>query len=155
MASKKSTKTPALALETEFRSGSEERVAAQLTAAGIRYAYEDRWVHYKVPERQAKYKPDFPIKDTNILIEVKGYFGGSGRYATAQKAADERHKLVLLKEQHPELEIRLVFDRASTKIYKGSETTYAKWADDHGFKWADKNRVPPEWIAEIRKAQKR
>jgi hypothetical protein len=145
--------TPALMLETEFRSGSEEKVAAQLTAAGVAYAYEDRWVHYKVPERAAKYKPDFPIKDTNILIEVKGRFGGPGRWGT-DRGAEERQKLILLKEQHPELDIRLVFDRSSTKIYKGSKTTYAKWADDHGFKWADKTRVPPEWIAEILKAQK-
>jgi hypothetical protein len=72
-----------------------------------------------------------------IILEAKGRFGdkfGNG--------AKERQKLILLQEQHPELDIRIVFQRASTAIYKGSKTTYAKWADDHGFKWSDKGTVP-------------
>jgi hypothetical protein len=143
---------PALSLEPQYRSGLEEKVAAQLDHAGVDYDYEGQWVHYDVPARRAKYLPDFPIKATNILIEAKGRFGGRYR---GSKGAEERQKLILLKEQHPELEIRIVFERASTPIYKGSKTTYAKWADDHGFMWADKGTVPGAWITEIRKAQTR
>lgn len=143
---------PALTLERSFRSGSEELVAAQLDNAGVDYEYESTWVHYDVPARRAKYLPDFPVKDTNIILEVKGRFGGRYR---GSKGAEERQKLILLKEQHPELDIRIIFDRASMPIYKGSKTTYAKWADDHGFKWADKRTVPAAWLAEIKKAQRK
>lgn len=144
-------------LEASFRSTSERKVASQLDGAGIEYDFEGQIVPYTVPEREAKYKPDFPIRGTNILIEVKGRFGGGNpRFrAPASDGAKERQKLILLKEQHPELDIRIVFDRASTKIYKGSPTSYGKWATDHGFKWSDKGTVPPSWIAEILEQQAR
>jgi len=38
-----------------------------------------------------------------------------------------------------------VFQKANNKIRKGSKTTYGKWADDNGFKWAD-NTIPKEWL---------
>ena len=41
--------------------------------------------------------------------------------------------MILLKEQHPELDIRIVFQDMKKPIYRGSKTTYAKWATDHGF----------------------
>jgi hypothetical protein len=43
-----------------------------------------------------------------------------------------------------------VFQNANAKIYKGSKTTYAKWAEDHDFKWADKGIVPASWIKELK-----
>jgi hypothetical protein len=138
-------------LEAKFRSSLERKVAKQLDGEGIEYDFEGHWVHYTVPARKAKYLPDFPIRKTTIILETKGRFGGTFRGADG---AQERQKLILLKEQHPEYDIRIVFERAANKIYKGSKTTYAKWADDHGFKWSDKGVVPPEWIAEI-KAQQR
>jgi hypothetical protein len=148
---------PALTLETGYRSSSEQKVAEQLDAAAVDYGYENQWVHYLVPERKAKYLPDFPIPGTNILIEVKGRFGG-GNPKFRQPSSDgakERQKMIFLKEQHPELDIRIVFDRAATPIYKGSPTTYGKWATDHGFKWSDKKTVPQAWIDEIKALQKK
>jgi hypothetical protein len=147
---------PALSIEPNFRSGLEKKVAEQLEADGVTYGYESQWIRYIVPEREAKYLPDFSFKDCPIIIEPKGRFGG-GNPKFRQPSSDgakERQKLILLKEQHPELDIRLVFSRASTPIYKGSKTTYAKWADDHGFKWSEKV-VPPEWIKDIKQSQKR
>jgi hypothetical protein len=141
---------PALSLEPEFRSELERKVAAQLTDNGIHYSYEGRWVPYRVPARDAKYKPDFEPRKTNIILEAKGRFGHDKSDADGAK---ERQKLILIKEQHPELDIRIVFQRASTKIRKGSPTTYAKWADDHGFLWSDKGTVPPSWITEIKLQQ--
>jgi len=142
---------PALSLEPAFRSGLERRVAEQLDKADVAFLFEDDWVHYVVPERNAKYLPDFKFEGTNIIIEAKGRFGGAWR--GSDKGAEERQKLILLKEQHPELEIRIVFERASTPIYKGSKTTYAKWADTHGFKWADKGTVPADWIKELQQSK--
>jgi hypothetical protein len=147
---------PALTIEPTFRSGLEKKVAEQLEAGGVSYGHEAQWVRYTVPAREAKYLPDYTINGTNILLEAKGRFGG-GNPRFKQPAGDgakERQKLILLREQHPELDIRLIFQRASTPIYPGSKTTYAKWAEDHGFPWSDKGRVPEDWIAEIKKLQK-
>lgn len=144
------------AVEANFRSSLERKVASQLDGV-VDYGHESQWVHYTVPERRAKYLPDFTINGTNIIIESKGRFGG-GNPKFKQPATDgaaERQKLVLLKEQHPELDIRIVFERASTPIYKTSPTSYGKWSTDHGFRWSDKGVVPPEWIEEMKQAQKR
>jgi hypothetical protein len=158
VAAPKKSKSPiAAAMEPKvaekFRNELEQGVAAQLSAAGIGYDYEGDWVHYTVPARAAKYLPDFRPQGSNIIIESKGHFGG-GHMDLRRRSAEERHKLILLKEQHPELDIRIVFQRAATRIYPGSPTTNGQWATDHGFLWSDKGIVPPAWIIEIQKQQK-
>lgn len=145
---------PALTIEPEFRSGLERDAAAKLTEAGVPFGYESQHIRYIVPQREAKYLPDFSFPGCPIIIEPKGRFGGAipgGRFRVSTKdaAVKERQKFVLLKEQHPELDIRFIFSRASTPIYKGSPTTYGKWATDHGFKWAEKI-IPDAWIKEIK-----
>lgn len=72
-----------------------------------------------------------------MYIETKGRFD-----------TKDRQKWVLLKDQRPDLDIRLVFQRANTKISKTSNTTYAKWAESKGFKWADHGIIPKEWLEE-------
>lgn len=141
---------PALRLEPERRSGLEDRVDAQLKASGVKYGYESVVLNFEVPARIARYTPDFPITDTTIILEAKGRFGhmGSG-------GAKVRQHLILAKQQNPDRDIRIVFQNAKLTIYKGSKTTYAKWADDHGFKWADKGLVPKAWIEEIKLLQGR
>jgi len=54
-----------------------------------------------------------------------------------------RKKMKLVKKFNPKLDIRLIFEKASNKIYKGSKTTYGEWADLHGFKWTD-NTLPED-----------
>lgn len=132
-------------VEENFRSRLELKVAKQLKAAGIEFEYEKRKVPYKVPARDAFYLVDF---DVEMIIETKGRFGhrGSG-------GAKERQKYILIKLQHPALDIRFVFQNAKLTIYKGSKTTYAMWADEHGFPWADKGVVPDKWIKEIKNAR--
>ena len=112
----------------------------QLTAAKVSFDYEGTRVAFTVPERKAKYLPDFRVG--NIVIETKGYFG---------KGAAGRQKLLFVRDSNPHLDIRLIFGRATNKIYAGSTTTYADWADAHSFKWADKGRVPLEWIEDLRR----
>lgn len=154
-------------IEKPFRSGLEKKIAAQLDAAGIKYGYETVKVPYEVPARTAKYVCDFPVDNVNlradgtyegIVIEGKGHFGANnfgGRFSNMKdNSAKERQKFALLHEQHPHLDIRFVFSRASAPIYKGSKTTHGKWATDHGFKWSEKV-VPSEWLEEIRQLQKR
>jgi hypothetical protein len=150
---------PALTIEPEYRSALERGVAEKLTAAGVAYGYESQHIRYSVPAREAKYLPDFSPDDCPIIIEPKGRFGGNyegfrGKRMVGSKdaAVKERQKFILLKEQHPELDIRFIFSRASTPIYPKSPTSYGKWATDHGFKWAEKT-IPDAWIEEIKAYQ--
>ena len=128
-----------------YKSTLEDNIAEQLETAGITVTYEADRIPYQVPARDSVYIPDFKLPG-DIYIEGKGRFGHRGN----QKAStEERHKMILVKQQHPDLDIRLVFDNPKLPIYKGSKTTYAKWADTHGFPWAVK-LIPPEWIKEAK-----
>ena len=127
------------ALANGWRSGLEESLAAFLRSEGISYEYEQNKIHYVVPSRDAKYTPDFYIKTRTgktIIVETKG------RFLTA-----DRQKMILVKQQFPDLDIRMVFSRSAIKISKQSKTTYAMWCEKHGFPYADKV-VPKEWLDE-------
>jgi hypothetical protein len=143
----------ALTLEPAYRSGIEKLVGAQLTKAGVEFDYEGLVIKFTIPAFEAKYNPDFPCRRSPIIIEAKGRFGHRGN-----GGAEVRQRLALVKEQHPELDIRILFDvrgkrsAADLPIYKGSKTTQGKWATDHGFKWAS-GTVPASWIAEIKATQ--
>jgi hypothetical protein len=123
------------AIAAGYRSGLEEKVGAQLESAGIVVQYESFKITYLVPASKHKYTPDYELPN-GIIIETKGRF-----------MASDRKKHVLIKEQHPELDIRFVFSNPKAKLRKGSPTTYADWCDKNGFKWASK-WVPEEWLAE-------
>lgn len=140
-----------LKIEKKYRNDLERKVAKQLKEAGIAFAYEADFIPYTVPAREHKYLPDFRVPG-GIIIESKGHFGYLGR---SDSSAEERKKYALIKEQHPDLDIRFVFSRASAPIYKGSKTTHGKWATDHNFKWADNGRIPPEWIKELQQHKRK
>ena len=118
-----------------YKSGLEQAIALGLEASGVVVSYETETVEYVVPATRHKYTPDFRLPN-GILIEAKGYF-----------TAEDRKKMKLVKEANPFLDIRFVFARASNKLNKKSPTTYAKWADTHGFKWAER-LVPHDWLQE-------
>lgn len=123
-----------------YRSGLERNMARQLRLAGRDFRYEDVKIDYLKPAKKAKYNPDFMLtkKDGSpLFIETKGRF-----------LTTDRQKHLLIRQQRPELDIRIVFQNANAKIGKTSNTTYAKWATDKGFKWADKGIVPKEWLDE-------
>lgn len=130
-----------LLIQARYRNRLEKQIGEQLSDAGVSFEYEPRTVAITIPARKATYLPDFVARNAPIIIESKGYF---------YNGAKDRQKLVLIKEQHPELDIRIVFSDANKKIYKKSPTTYGQWATDHGFKWADKGIVPAEWINEMK-----
>jgi len=115
-----------------FRSGLEEKVAEQLEKASIRYHYETYKIEYQVVESR-KYTPDFLLPN-GIIVETKGRF-----------VASDRKKHLLVKKQHPFLDIRFVFSNSSQKISKTSKTSYADWCNKHGFIFADK-LIPEEWL---------
>lgn len=143
---RKSTTTSkkAVGLKYGFRSGLEERISQELQDTGCCFTYEEEAIHYVKPARNSKYTPDFIIqkrpdgtcKDRPLVIESKG------RFLTA-----DRQKHLLIKDQHPDIDIRFVFSNSRQRISKQSKTTYAMWCEKHGFKYAD-GSVPDEWLRE-------
>lgn len=99
--------------------------------------YETIRIEYEVPSRKAKYTPDFPLPN-GIIVEVKGVFDVA-----------DRQKHLLIKQQHPEHDIRFVFQNSNKPIRKGSPTTYAAWCEKYGFLYADKE-IPLEWLKETK-----
>jgi hypothetical protein len=116
----------------------EERVINKLEKAGVQFQYEPHNLPYTV-ERQ--YYPDLLVGD--IYIELKGFF-----------RQDAQRKMKAVKAQHPDLDIRFLFQRASSPVHgakkrkDGSKMTCAEWADRYGFVWAEGEQVPEEWINE-------
>lgn len=132
---RKPVSTKEVGLREGFRSGLEDKIADQLRTLGINPEYEEHKIEYERPARKSKYTPDFRLPN-GIFIETKGRF-----------VTDDRQKHLLIKKQHPDLDIRFVFSNSKARISKQSKTTYADWCLKHGFQFADKV-VPTEWINE-------
>jgi hypothetical protein len=118
----------------KYRSGLEERIAKDLHDQGIAFDYEERRVKYLLSEHRS-YKPDFELPN-GIIIEAKGRF-----------KPEDRKKHLLIKEQHPDLDIRFVFSNPNAKLGKGAKSTCADWCDKYGFKYS-KEKIPLEWLNE-------
>lgn len=115
----------------------EQRVIGKLKDAGVNYEYEPHTLSYNV---ERSYVPDLKIGD--IYVELKGYF-----------RQDAQRKMKAVKAQHPDLDIRFLFQRANSPIQgakvrkDGSKMTCSEWADRYGFIWAEGEIIPEEWIA--------
>lgn len=118
-----------------FRSGLEDRNAAHMDKLGVEYDFEMFHIKYIVPSREAKYTPDFVLRN-GIIVETKGIW-----------EVDDRKKHLLIREQYPDIDIRLVFSNSKSKIYKGSPTSYADFCTKHGIQFADK-LIPRDWLKE-------
>jgi hypothetical protein len=130
-----------------YRSGFEYALAQGLIRSGVRWAHEPFKIAYIVPEERKTYKIDFALLDNGILIESKGEFTSA-----------DRKKMKLVLAQHPELDIRILFQNPNTKIGKKSKTRYRDWCDLNGIRWAGAGtanapRIPPEWLNEPRNEQ--
>ena len=115
----------------DFRSGLEYHVAKHLEDQGYTYEYEKTKVPYQ--RKPSTYLIDFELHN-GIIIETKGRF-----------VSVDRAKHLLIKKQHPMLDIRFVFSNSKSKLYKGSKNTYGDWCDKHGFLFADKV-IPESWL---------
>ena len=113
-----------------YRSTLEERVSKFFDKKNVPYIYEARSFQYVLT---SKYTPDFLIGD--VIYEVKGFFKPS-----------ERRKHLAIKNQHPDLDIRFIFQRNNT-LTKKSKSTYGDWCDKHGFLWCIHPNIPDSWIS--------
>tara|TARA_R110000744_G_scaffold53095_2_gene113548 strand:+ start:317 stop:658 length:342 start_codon:yes stop_codon:yes gene_type:complete len=84
------------------------------------------------------YTPDF-ILPNNIIIETKGMFTTS-----------DRRKHLCIKRQHPELDIRFVFDNSRRKLSKGAKSTYGEWCIKYNYLYYDRT-IPEDWLKERKK----
>ena len=134
---KTSTKT---STSCEKRSGFEDKVAAFLDRKKVKYGYEEIKVHYTV---ERKYIVDFSVGE--IYIESKGYFSSA-----------DRGKHLKIKKQHPEVDIRFLFQR-DNKLGKKSKTTYSDWCKRHGFEYhvCSEGTVPQKWLKEIEQNERK
>ena len=117
---------------SKYRSGFEQTLANQLKRSGVAFEYETLKLEYR---KVATYTPDF-ILPNGIIIEAKGVW-----------TVEDRTKHLLVREQHPHLDIRLVFMNAFNKIRKGSNTTYARWCEKKNILYANKT-IPKSWLSQ-------
>jgi predicted nuclease of restriction endonuclease-like RecB superfamily len=117
--------------EPKFRSQLEKRVATLLTTLGISYEYESTKVPYTI---QHNYTPDFVLPN-HVYLEAKGYW-----------AAEDRRKILAVKKDNPDIDLRMVFQSPYNKISKRSKTTYAQWCDKHAIPWTAYHEVPLDWL---------
>jgi len=117
---------------SKYRSGFEQTLANQLNRSGVAFEYETVKLEY---QKIATYTPDF-ILPNGIIIEAKGVW-----------TVEDRTKHLLVRQQHPHLDIRLVFMNAYNKIRKGSNTTYARWCEKKNIIYAHKT-IPKSWLSQ-------
>ena len=133
MATPKRSKLRQSALKAGFRSGLEQDNSKHLEGYNVDYDYEEFKIKFVGKPRT--YTPDFRLSN-GIIIECKGRFIPS-----------DRSKHLLVKEQHPELDIRFVFSNSRQRLSKTSKQTYGGWCERHGFLYAD-GLIPVEWMKE-------
>jgi len=140
-------------LKYGWRSGFEEKIAKELDDKEVDFHYEKFCIMYSKPKTRHKYHPDFYLFGNNKgkSFGETEYFNGSEFFVETKGRfmASDRKKHILIKEQHPDLDLRFVFCNSKNKIYKGSKTTYADWCRQHGFLFADKT-IPDEWLEELK-----
>lgn len=122
----------------KVRSNLEVKLSTILTESNCPWEYEVTKLSYTVPESNHTYTVDFTVGN-KLLIEGKGYLSDYR----------ERQKYVLLKDQHPDLDLRFVFDNPN-KLCGGTKMTHAKWAEKYGFTYCSikDTEIIAEWISE-------
>lgn len=132
---------------SKFRSGLENEISDFLSKRKVPFEYEKERIPYTVPSTLHTYTPDFTITTETgkkIYIEAKGIW-----------AYKDRYKHLLVRQQHPQLDIRFVFSNPNSKISKKSKVTYKDICEGRGrspfkdinWKWS-RRVIPQEWLEE-------
>ena len=123
-----------IARKNGYRSGLEDSLATYLTSHNIKYTYEKLKIEWEDLAYRT-YTPDFVLHN-GIIIETKGMF-----------TVVDRRKHLLIKKQHPSLDIRFVFTNSRKKLRKGAKSNYAEWCIKYGYQYYDRI-VPENWLKE-------
>lgn len=105
------------------RSKLEQQFEQILQSFDVLYDYEITKIPYIIPQSDHTYTVDWTVNG-GLLLETKGYLSDHA----------ERKKYILIKEQHPDIDLRFVFADPNKKC-GGMKTTHAQWADKNNFTW--------------------
>lgn len=133
--------------QTGFRSGYEERIAADLKERSVEFTYEANCLAYDLPVkgavcgkcrapavfRTAHYTPDFYFKN-GTYVEAKGKF-----------TSTNRTRLVAFRASRPDVILRLLF-QADNWLTSKHKQRYSDWATKNGIDWAIGESVPGIWL---------
>ena len=118
---------------SRYRSQLEKKVADLLVNLDVTFDYETAAFAYTIPHN---YYPDF-ILPNGVILECKGYWD-----------AADRRKIKSVKEQNPDIDLRMVFQSPFNTISKKSKTTYAQWCEKHDIPWTSFQNIPLDWLIE-------
>lgn len=127
------------ALQRGYRSGLEATTADFLKKLGVSFGFETDKISYTKPASKHTYTPDFVLTKSDgskMYVETKGRF-----------LYDDARKHLLVKDQHPELDIRFVFSSLRAKVGSSKIVTCQAWCEKHGYKCAHKT-IPESWLSE-------
>jgi hypothetical protein len=123
-----------------YRSWFEVDIALDALEMEYVFGYELQHIIWKEPEKLRKYKPDywFQKKDGSLLVvEAKGRW-----------TAQDRKKICYVTEQHPNLDLRMLFERDNTLSKSPNSKHYTEWCDKKGIRYAVGRKIPEEWLNE-------
>ena len=115
----------------KYRSNLEKNIADLLEGLGVSFMYESEKLSYTI---EHNYTPDFILPNYTYL-EAKGYW-----------AAEDRRKILAVKRDNPDVDLRMIFQSPYNTISKKSKTTYAQWCDKHDIPWTSYKDIPIEWL---------
>jgi hypothetical protein len=115
-----------------MRSQLEVKVADFLRRQEVTFEYEKEKLPYVL---ECDYIPDFRLAN-GIYLETKGLL-----------TYEDRRKMLAVKRNHPEKDIRFVFMRPENTISSQSRTTYSQWCEKNDFPWCHYQRIPTSWLA--------
>ena len=115
----------------KYKSNLEKNIADLLEGLGVSFMYESEKLSYTI---EHNYTPDFVLPNYTYL-EAKGYW-----------AAEDRRKILAVKRDNPDVDLRMIFQSPYNTISKKSKTTYAQWCDKHDIPWTSYKDIPIEWL---------
>ena len=127
------------------RSKYEDTLTANLDKNSKEYHYEEFFLEYT---SKHKYTPDFVLPN-GIIVEAKGCEGfKKGEFYIGSLDSEARGKMLKVKRQYPELDIRFVFPKDFK--FKNLKTTKraSQWCKKNGFKYHIGNTIPESWFKE-------
>lgn len=137
-----------------YRSGFEKDIAAKLEKRGIPFQYEVREIPYtkrQIIKKKTKelhgLAEDF-VAYTYHIYTVDFTFESFHVEAKGQWKAADRKKMIEIKKQHPDLDIRMWF-QSDNKINPGSKTRYSDVCKKNGITYHVGRTLPP-WFGEYK-----
>ena len=115
-----------------FRSKLEKSIADLLDELKIDYEFESTKLAYTIDHH---YTPDFILPNKHVVLEAKGYWSPA-----------DRRKILAVKRDNPDMDIRMVFQHPYNTISKKSKTTYAQYCERHEIPWSSYVNIPLDWL---------